>query len=713
MADEELRDRFWNATFEQDDVNYDAFLEEGGEGMRGAIDAHKLLLRATQNWKQAEQPQFLGRFQVVGDLGEGGLGRVYLGWDPELRRNVAIKVIAQDRWAVNEARAIAQLDHRSIVKVYEVGHDRIVMEPLQGGSLRDHIQTLDEGGKTPFTSLRSRIHCLVQLAEGLAYCHERGILHRDIKPGNVLFAEGDDHPRLVDFGLAHLDELDSLDITQNLVGTPAYLAPEQVESGETGTDSRSDIFSFGVLAYELLTLECPFKRDTRTATLSAIAEARTLSPRALSESAPPALQHLIQHCLEVDPRDRYQTMVEVAADLQNALANRPISIGGQTIAHRGKLLYRRNQRVTRFAITAVSLTTVTGLLLLGRSIGAERRAFASEIQEISNQLAELDNSREFTNTGLILGESLVRSRALDSELLASTLFGSPLADVQALTERWSRRLGEVVARIEEDSSSQRRTDTWKAAFQIEEHLLPEAEWNRKFRNRGRVVLTGDLANLPELTIFKQEYRGEGMLTGWIEFNQTSFEPHASVGCYRAVLPGVWERDYLVQSNWQEEIQLSLVPQMHSTHDWLDLPESGIRVSPRITFRQFRKFCAHTGRVESGTLASLDEAEYSGPWSEMNAYAVWSGGRLPSAAEVVELLDRFGNPSAGRFQGEFVSDCFHLDALDLAWYVKYEDIELQSDAPPKVWAEEVPRYNQFEMEEGRLLGFRIVYPLGAK
>jgi len=711
MPDDERLDEFWDAALDGDQVDYEAFLAEGGEGIPEAVAIHRLLQHAARDWQRPARPSLLGRFEVLGDLGAGGLGRVYLAWDPELKRQVAIKVIARDRWAVNEARAIARLDHRSIVKVYEVGHDRLVMELLDGGSLQDAIEAMAAGESTHLDSLRARQHCLVRIAEGLAYCHERGILHRDVKPGNVLFARDDEHPRLVDFGLAHLDEEESLDITQNLVGSPAYLAPEQVDSGETGTDPRTDVFSFGVLIYELLTLECPFKRDTRTATLDAVMQAHPRPPREISSAIPKPLVHIIEHCLELDPRDRYQTIREVVDDLQNVLADRPISVGGRSLTHRAGLTYQRNRRVTRFAMAGIIVTMVAAAVLWGRAAHAERAEFRAGLETIDLQLLEHDDAMEFIATGLKLGEAAVRAQAFDRDALASAFSGSVGPSVAHIKERWSRRLGSIVTSIENDESG-RRTDEWKSVFQIDANLLPDAEWNRKYRNRGRVTLVGELAEREDLIFLRQEYRGTERLRAWIDLKPIPFEEYPRGGRYRVRIPNVWEREFNVSSIWQEEIKLRLTDLRLPTEGWMTLPKSGLIASPLITNCQYLEFCRETQREGLMNKKSIATEPYVELARRMEEFANWVGGSLPAAEEAAELLSIYGTPKFEFIIGEFVCDAFNLRTLDIFMIEHAVVLELP-DGPPIVWAsswgrDEESSRSSDAWERKKHYGFRVVY-----
>ncbi len=270
----------------------------------------------------------IGRFEVLGCLGVGGMGEVYRARDPQLQREVAIKVLPSEfsrepdrqRRFEQEARAAGSLNHPNIVAVYEVGvHDEatwIVTELLVGETLR---QRMDGRPLSP----RTVVDYAIQIASGLAAAHERGIVHRDIKPAN-LFVTSDGRIKILDFGLAKLVGPDATgDATETItiagvqlrpvVGTALYMSPEQVRG--LRTDHRSDIFSFGTVLYEMLAGFPPFRRGATVDTLSAIVNDE---PPDFSPAAPVhgALERLVRHCLEKEPGARFQSARDLVFDLE-------------------------------------------------------------------------------------------------------------------------------------------------------------------------------------------------------------------------------------------------------------------------------------------------------------------------------------------------------------------------------------------------------------
>ena len=713
---EPLIDRFWDATLDEGPVDLEGFLNKGGDEIRSAVHLHRLLRETGKRWRRPELPRKLGRFEVVGHLGAGGLGRVFLGWDPELRRHVAIKVIERDRWAINEARSIARLDHRAVVKVHEVGHDRVVMELLDGGSLRDEIDALRENEQSRLPTLRERLHCLVRIAEGLAYCHQRGVLHRDVKPGNVLFARDDVHPRLIDFGLAHVPQERSLDITQHLVGTPAYVAPEQVDSGETGTDPRTDQFSFGVLAFELLTLENPFARETRTQTLDAVRAARPTPPRRLCAELPESVERIVLHCLEPDPRDRYQKMEEVVSDLREALADRPISIGKRGLVHHARLWYRRNRRLTQVALAGVAAAAAVGVLLWASSVRATRAETLEEIGDVERRIPELRTASEFHDAGLKLSDLHQRADRFDRGVIRSLLLGAAGPPYERASEQWSRQLGQVVAEAEAANPLAFSGESWKIVFQLDQYLCPQAAWNSEFWKRGKVLLSPELEGRADLRLSKQTLLGEKLLRGYRDFREVAYQKDLPAGYYRLELPGSWEREFVVPNTmWFPPIEIEREARPDLGGELRSSPVlPGLVFSQRITTGQYEAFLetSHPGREEA--TESPEDLPFSGTWNQAQEFAVWAGGRLPTAKELGALIEAGEVGLETTVIGEHVSDLdLSLDPASCAAF-RWDQWEPPSDqTAPMSWLKHDYRDTPLahRLEDGSFVGvgFRVIFP----
>lgn len=264
--------------------------------------------------------QKFGRFEVQREIGRGAMGIVYLALDPALQRPVAIKSLrlagsatdltpVQQRF-VEEARAAARLNHPNIVTVYEVGQEGgvayIAMEYLEGRELKQIL--LDE---QPGLSFREIAEIVEQIAEALDYAHNNGIVHRDVKPANIMLVRGN-VPKVLDFGIA-MPPTGNDQESLNFVGSPKYMSPEQVEG--SAIDRRSDIFSLGTVMYELLTRRPPFDGETLTSVVYQILHEMPAPPQSLSGNTPRYLARIVAKALAKRPEERYQTAAELATAL--------------------------------------------------------------------------------------------------------------------------------------------------------------------------------------------------------------------------------------------------------------------------------------------------------------------------------------------------------------------------------------------------------------
>lgn len=263
-------------------------------------------------------PDKIGRYKIEQELGRGGAATVYRAYDPSFAREVAIKVLPRDinhseRLMASlvrfrrELKTIASLEHPSIVPVYDVGEERgqpfFVMRYMAGGSLVDWLKK-----HGPF-SLEDAAIIIEKLAAGLNYAHQKGIIHRDIKPDNVLF-DKDNHPYLTDFGVAKLTEAGTSITSDEPVGTPAYLSPEQLEDGDV--DKRSDIYSMGVMVYEMLTGQKPYGKSTKASAAYSRMTQPTPDIRAIKPDLPAEVSAVLQKAMAKDKKERYATAIDFA-----------------------------------------------------------------------------------------------------------------------------------------------------------------------------------------------------------------------------------------------------------------------------------------------------------------------------------------------------------------------------------------------------------------
>ena len=270
----------------------------------------------------SSHPSSIGKYEVVEPIGEGGFGMVYKGFDPFIKRHVAIKTCTSPDKELRqryfrEAEIAGRLDHPNIVRIFDFGTEDetpfLVQEYLGGGDLDTKIEGRE------FVPIPERLLYLIHIARGLAYAHDQGIIHRDIKPANVRILE-DGTAKIMDFGVAMLQNTETRLTKDGMaVGTAAYLAPEQVK-GET-PDNRSDIFSYGVLAYELLTGERPFEQDSISATLFSILHDDPKPITLPLHVCPASLRRLIERCMDKDPANRPSDFAQILADLDRVRAD--------------------------------------------------------------------------------------------------------------------------------------------------------------------------------------------------------------------------------------------------------------------------------------------------------------------------------------------------------------------------------------------------------
>lgn len=271
----------------------------------------------------------IGRYRILDTLGQGGMGKVYRAHDPDLNRPVVLKLItlpdSADRaeWTQRfkrEVQAAARLNHRHIVTVHDVGleHDPpyLVMELLPSGSLKERLN------QQPLP-WREALALLRPLAESLAFAHQAGIIHRDVKPANVMFSQ-DGTLKLVDFGLARQqEEVEQVTQAGGVLGTPGYMAPEQAYGQEL--DGRADIFAFGIILLEAITGRNPLGKGSVISTLTETISPAPVDLSALPNDTPAAVVGLIERAVTKDPAQRYPTCEALIADLDQCLA-RPDSM---------------------------------------------------------------------------------------------------------------------------------------------------------------------------------------------------------------------------------------------------------------------------------------------------------------------------------------------------------------------------------------------------
>src|SRR3989440_10151600 len=307
----------------------------------------------------------LGDYELLEEIGRGAQGVVFRARQKSLNRTVALKVISLGQWASKahlkrfrlEAEAAARLEHPGIVPIHEVGERDgscyFSMKFIEGGQL-------DEVARREAIPPRRAAELIGTIARIVHYAHEHGILHRDIKPGNILLDQKSE-PHLTDFGLARLVEMEStVTRTMEVLGTPSYMAPEQAVGNNAAVSSVTDVYGLGAVLYQLLTGQPPFAGGTTYETIKLLLDTEPRQPRLLNPKIDRDLGTICLKCLEKDPTRRYSSALALAEDLERWLKHEPIHARRTGIFARGKKWVRRNPTSALLAASLVALAAAAG-----------------------------------------------------------------------------------------------------------------------------------------------------------------------------------------------------------------------------------------------------------------------------------------------------------------------------------------------------------------
>jgi WD40 repeat protein/tetratricopeptide (TPR) repeat protein len=391
--------------------------------------------RATAPYRPEELPEKIGKFEVLEQLGRGAFGAVYKARDPELERTVALKVPRagyfgtpedQERF-LREARSTAQLSHPGIVPVHEIGHERglpyIVSDYIEGLTLADLLT-----GDRP--AFRQSAELVARIADAVDHAHRQKVIHRDLKPSNVLI-DAAGQPHVTDFGLARRDEGEmTVTLDGQILGTPAYMSPEQAAGDVQQVDLRSDIYSLGVVLYELLTGELPFRGNKRML-LHQVLHDEPRPPRRLNDRIPADLETICLKAMAKEPRRRYGTAADLATDLRRFLAGQPILARPVGRAERLWRWGRRNPVVSSLLAAVAALliavsvvSTISAFRIAGARDEARQNADDAQRHAESEGVARTAAEHNAEENRRLLGQQCVNEgvRFMDEGDLAGSLF---------------------------------------------------------------------------------------------------------------------------------------------------------------------------------------------------------------------------------------------------------------------------------------------------
>lgn len=393
--------------------------------------------------KTSALPSRIGRFEVVRELGQGGFGVVLLALDPVLNRPVALKVPkpqalvspeARSRFE-REARAAAMLSHPGIVPLHETGLDEPIQYIVFGYVAGESLATLL--GRSGPLEPRLAAATVARLADAVGHAHQRGVVHRDLKPGNVLLhyqgsrvpertAEWVESLRIADFGLAKLPDPESAGLTRegSLLGTPSYMSPEQAAGRDDLVGPASDLYGLGAILYELLTGRPPFREATDVATLRAVEARAPQPPRSLRPQLSRDLEAICLKCLEKNPAARYSHAADLSADLQRWLQGEPVRARRITALGRIGRWGRRNPALAAaVSLAACSLTVGLAVTMIQQQQLREQLQVITAEKNRADQQSDRAKRSEAAALGALEETQKQRSIAERHYLISNTVRG--------------------------------------------------------------------------------------------------------------------------------------------------------------------------------------------------------------------------------------------------------------------------------------------------
>ncbi len=456
-------------------------------------------------------PAHIGPYAILGLLGEGGMGRVYLARELNPPREVALKVMrgmsasAMQRFR-REGEVLAQLEHPGICRVYAVGEDVVAgipmpwlaMERVRGHELRQHVER-------NHLDLSARVRLLIAICRAVQHAHDRGVIHRDLKPGNIL-VDDQGQPKILDFGIARLSEdTDGMTGTGQVLGTLPYISPEQLAGQREQIDERTDVYALGVIAYELVCGHLPHPRLTTSTLFEALDILRHEQPPRLSSLSPQArgdLDTVVMKALASEPSQRYRSAAALGDDLQRLLDHRPVLARAPTLRYRIARFVRRHRALSIAAsVVFVALIAATTISTL-----AAQRARAA-LAEATARAAELAAVNDFVET-MLVGADPETGGSADMPLREVLEHAEQALDEATPAPRVAGQvallLGQTWSALGERTAAQRalaRAETWIdqgfGAESEEAALLRFAQIEEALRAddaKGAIALSTDMEN---------------------------------------------------------------------------------------------------------------------------------------------------------------------------------------------------------------------------
>jgi TolB-like protein/predicted Ser/Thr protein kinase/Flp pilus assembly protein TadD len=399
----------------------------------------------------------LGDYELLEEIGRGGQGVVFRARQKSLHRIVALKVIGLGQWATKahlkrfrlEAEAAASLDHPCIVPIYEVGERDgqcyFSMKFVEGGQLDEVVR------RSPM-SIRQAVGLIAKVARTVHYAHEHGILHRDIKPGNILL-DANGEPHLTDFGLARLVESEStVTRTLEVLGTPSYMAPEQAAGNNPTLTNATDVYGLGAVLYQLLTGHPPFAGGTTYETIKLLLETEPRPPRLWNPTIDRDLATICLKCLEKDPGRRYSSALALAQDLERWLKHEPIQARRIGVVARGKKWLQRNPTVAAVVTLSLALIAAVGVIVWRSDLFRRPAAAGIAVLPFEN----LSNDREDASFADGVQDDLLTKLAK----IASLKVISRTSVMQYRNQHNTRQIGDELGISHVLEGSVRKTGAW-------------------------------------------------------------------------------------------------------------------------------------------------------------------------------------------------------------------------------------------------------------